>query len=64
MAVVYDQLLNKPLLHNHKTWWMQSADGSIWDISIDNTGALVSTKRVVSTVGTPMGLLLSLTYAT
>lgn len=65
MSVVYDKLLNQPLLHNHKTWYMVSPDGSIWDMSIDDTGALVSTKRVPITpaTGNPIGLLLTLTYA-
>lgn len=45
MGVVFDKLLGKPLLHNHKTWYMVSPNGTIWDITIDNTGALVSTNR-------------------
>jgi hypothetical protein len=65
MGVVYDKLLNRPLLHNHKTWYMVSPDASIWDVTIDDTGTIVTTKRepIVPMTGNPIGLLLSLTYA-
>lgn len=40
-------------------------DASVWDMTVNEYGAWVSTLvSSGSTVGTPMGLLLSLTYST
>lgn len=45
---------------------METSGGYVYDFTCDDTGAWVSTlvSSPGSTVGTPMGMLLSLTYAT
>lgn len=42
---------------------MQASDGSRWYVTIDSSGTLVTTVIASGGVGSPMGLLLSITYA-
>lgn len=42
---------------------MQSPDGTYWEVTVDNSGNLVVTNLSSGTSGSPMGLLLSLTYS-
>lgn len=43
--------------------FITDADGVEWQVTVDTSGNLVTT-RVATTAGTPMGLLLALTYST
>jgi hypothetical protein len=65
MAVVFDKLLGKPLLHRHDPLVLMDENGFYWDVTVSTAGALVVTQETVPVhgVGMPIGLLLTLTYA-
>lgn len=45
--------------------WQSIVDASLWDMTIDDSGRVVTTSVIVSsTLGTPYGLLLALTQPT
>lgn len=45
------------------TGFIMDDGASLWRVTIDDTGALVTTVEAVVGVGNPMGLLLALTYS-
>ena len=63
MGVVYDKLLKRPLLHSHSSsaWVLTDTNGVQWTVTVDTSGALVTTKQEVAT-GQPFGPWLWLTY--
>lgn len=73
MPVVEDKLLGTELLHTHKGLlgsniefpvggFIMNCGTKRYYVTIDCTGALVTTE-ITTTPGSPMGLLLTLTYA-
>lgn len=63
--IVYDKLLGQVLLHVHDPLYLRDSNGIYWLITVDTAGALVITQQTApATLGTPIGLLLCLTYAT
>jgi hypothetical protein len=41
---------------------LQASDNTRWNLTIDTTGALITTQITTPTPGTPIGMLLALTY--
>jgi len=64
MAVVYDKLLNKPLLHRHDPLVLMDSNGILWDLTVSVAGALVITQETTSSnAGLVIGMFpLTLTY--
>ena len=64
MAVVYDKLLGKVLLHRHDPLYLKDPNGIMWAVTVDITGTLVITLAPTggaSNTGQAYGLLLALT---
>lgn len=62
--VKYDKLLGKLVLHTHDPLYLKDADGVEWAITVNTSGALVTTQIEVVTPeeGNPFGAWLWLTY--